>query len=66
MDSLVEAATYVQMIEKRQGIKISAIEEIAYRNEWIDRETLLKSAKRYVKSPYGDHLKRVAEGKLRY
>jgi glucose-1-phosphate thymidylyltransferase len=66
MDSLVEAATYVQMIEKRQGIKISAIEEIAYRNEWIDRDTLLKSAKRYGKSPYGEHLKRVAEGKLKY
>ena len=66
MDSLVEAANYVQMIEKRQGIKISAIEEIAFRNEWIDRETLLQSAKRYGKSPYGEHLKRVAEGKIRY
>lgn len=66
MDSLVEAATYVQMIEKRQGVKISAIEEIAYHNGWIDKETLLKSAKRYGKSPYGEHLKRVAEGKIRY
>ena len=66
MDSLVEAANYVQMIEKRQGIKISAIEEIAFRNQWIDKETLLQSAKRYGKSPYGEHLKRVAEGKIRY
>lgn len=66
MDSLVEAASFVQMIEKRQGIKISAIEEIAYRNEWIDRETLLASADRYGKSPYGVHLRRVAEGKIRY
>lgn len=66
MDSLVEAAEYVQMIEKRQGIKISALEEIAYNNGWIDRETLLVSAKRYGKSPYGKHLKRVADGKITY
>jgi len=66
VDSLVEAANFVQMIEKRQGIKISAPEEIAYINKWIDKETLLKSAERYGKSPYGEHLKRVAEGKIRY
>ena len=66
MDSLVEAATFVQMIEKRQGIKISAPEEIAYKHGWIDKETLLISAARYGKSPYGDHLKRVAEGQIRY
>lgn len=66
MDSLVEAANFVQMIEKRQGIKISAPEEIAYVNRWIDKETILKSAERYGKSPYGEHLKRVAEGKIRY
>ncbi|WP_461206113.1 glucose-1-phosphate thymidylyltransferase RfbA [Clostridium sp. DL1XJH146] len=66
MDSLVEAADYVQMIEKRQGIKISAPEEIAFINKWIDKETILKSAERYGKSPYGEHLKRVAEGKIRY
>lgn len=66
MDSLVEAASFVQMIEKRQGIKISAIEEIAFRNNWIDKDNLLKSAERYGKSPYGEHLKRVAEGKIRY
>ena len=66
MDSLVEAADFVQMIEKRQGIKISAPEEIAFRNGWITREKLLESAQRYGKSPYGAHLKAVAEGKIRY
>ena len=66
MDSLVDAADFVRMIEQRQGIKISAPEEIAYLNSWIDRETLLESAKRYGKSPYGQHLNAVAEGKVRY
>ena len=64
MDSLVEAADFVRMIEKRQGIKISAPEEIAYRNGWIDRDTLLASAEKYGKSPYGEHLKTVAKGRL--
>ena len=66
MDSLVEAADFVQMIEKRQSIKISAPEEIAYRNSWISREKLLESASRYGKSSYGMHLKAVADGKIRY
>ena len=66
MDSLVEAADFVQMIQKRQGIVISAPEEIAYKNEWINKEKLLESAARYGKSPYGAHLKAVAEGKIRY
>jgi glucose-1-phosphate thymidylyltransferase len=66
MDSLIEAAEFVQMIEKRQSIKISAIEEIAFNNKWIDREKLLKSAERYGKSPYGEHLKKVADGKIHY
>lgn len=66
MDSLVEAANFVQMIEKRQGVKISAPEEIAYRNGWIDKDTLMLSAERYGKSPYGQHLKNVADGKLVY
>lgn len=66
MDSLVEAAEFVQMIEKRQSIKISALEEIAYHNNWIDKQTLLASAEKYGKSPYGEHLKKVAEGKIRY
>ena len=66
MDSLVDAADFVRMVEKRQSIKISAPEEIAYKNGWISKETLLESAARYGKSPYGEHLKRVAEGKLQY
>jgi len=66
MDSLVEATEFVQMIEKRQNIKISAIEEIAYNNGWIDKEELLMSAEKYGKSPYGEHLKKVADGKILY
>lgn len=65
MDSLVDAAEFVQMIEKRQSIKISALEEIAFRNDWIDRDTLLMSADKYGKSPYGEHLRKVAEGRIR-
>ncbi|MBQ9165884.1 MAG: glucose-1-phosphate thymidylyltransferase RfbA [Oscillospiraceae bacterium] len=64
MDSLIEAALFVQMIERRQGIKISAPEEIAFRYEWINKEQLLESAELYGKSPYGTHLRQVAEGKL--
>jgi len=66
MDTLVEAAEFVQVIEQRQGIMISAPEEIAYRHGWITREELLKSADTYGKSPYGEHLHRVADGKNRY
>lgn len=66
VDSLVEAADFVQMISKRQGITISAPEEIAFTNGWIDEEKLKESAKKYGKSPYGTHLKAVAERKVRY
>lgn len=66
MDSLVEAAGFVQMTEKRQGIKISAPEEIAFIKRWISKEKLIESAERYGKSPYGQHLKNVADGKLVY
>ena len=66
MDSLVDAADFVRMVEKRQSIKISAPEEIAYKNGCITREKLLESADRYGKSPYGAHLRAVAEGKVRY
>ena len=66
MDTLVEAAEFVQVIEQRQGIMISAPEEIAYRHGWITREELLKSADTYGKSPYGEHLHRVSDGKIRY
>ncbi len=66
MDSLIEAANFVQMVEQRQSIQISAPEEIAYINGWITTEKLQESAERYGKSPYGEHLKRVAQGKIRY
>ena len=66
MDSLVDAANFVQMTEKRQGIKISAPEEIAYIKGWINKEKLIESSERYGKSPYGQHLKNVADGKLVY
>lgn len=66
MDSLLDASNFVQMVQSRQGIEISAPEEIAYINKWIDKEGLLKSAEKYGKSPYGAHLKAVAEGKVKY
>lgn len=65
VDSLMDAANFVQMIEKRQGIKVSAPEEIAYRFGWIDRSRLLQSANKYGNSPYGEHLRAVAEGRIR-
>ncbi|MBR4910907.1 MAG: glucose-1-phosphate thymidylyltransferase RfbA [Clostridia bacterium] len=66
MDALSEASEFVKVVEKRQGIQISAVEEIAYLNGWIDREKLIESAERYGKSPYGEHLKNVADGKFIY
>lgn len=66
MDSLAEATDFVRMIQKRQGIEISAPEEIAYKNGWTTRAELLAAAEHYGKSPYGAHLKSVAEGKIRY
>ncbi len=65
-DSLAEATNFVQMVQNRQGIQISALEEIAYKNGWIDKEELLKAADKYGKSPYGQHLKKVVEGKIQY
>ncbi len=64
MDSLMEASTFVQVVQNRQGVVISAPEEIAYHEKWITKEELLESAEAYGKSPYGAHLKRVADGKL--
>ncbi|MBO7451476.1 MAG: glucose-1-phosphate thymidylyltransferase RfbA [Clostridiales bacterium] len=66
MESLLDAAEFVRMIESRQGIAISAPEEIAYYQKWISKEKLLESAEKYGKSPYGAHLKSVAQGKVRY
>ena len=64
MDSLMEASTFVQTIQNRQGVVISALEEIAYHEKWISKEQLLDSAKLYGKSPYGEHLQRVAKDRL--
>ncbi len=66
VDALNEAAEFVKVIEGRQGIMISAVEEIAYKNGWITKEKLLESAKLYGKSAYGQHLKKVAEGRYLY
>lgn len=66
MDSLTDASAFVQMIQNRQGVVISAPEEIAYRHGWITKEKLFESAERYGKSPYGQHLKNVALGKFIY
>jgi glucose-1-phosphate thymidylyltransferase len=66
MDSLIETSEFVQMLEKRQGVKISALEEIAYRQKWISKDKLLEAAAKYGKSPYGEHLQKVADGKLIY
>ncbi len=66
MQSLLQAGEFIEMIQSRQGITISAPEEIAYINGFIDRDKLMESAKLYGKSPYGEHLKAVAEGKIKY
>ena len=66
VDSLIEASNFIRSIEKLQGIQISALEEIAYNMRWISKEQLLESVEKYGKSPYGQHLRRVAEGKILY
>lgn len=66
IESLISAGEFVCKIETQQSTQIAALEEIAYHQGWISKETLLKSAERYGKSPYGKHLKNVAEGKIRY
>ncbi len=66
MESLADATQFVRIVEGQQGVQIAAVEEIAYRNGWIDKETLMQSANAYGKSPYGQHLKNVAEGKYLY
>lgn len=66
MDSLVDAGQFVQTLSQRQGITISAIEEIAYNKGWITKEQLMEVAAKYGKSPYGQHLQKVAQGKIRY
>lgn len=66
VDSLCEASEFVRVIEKRQGIQIAALEEIAYINNWITKEKLIEAAEAYGKSEYGAHLMKVAEGKILY
>lgn len=66
MDSLMEACTFVQTVQNRQGVVISAPEEIAYLEKWISKEQLMEIAQMYGKSPYGEHLMRVAQNKLVY
>ena len=66
LDSLIDAANFVQMIEKRQGVKIAALEEIAFINGWIKKNDLFRSAEEYGKSPYGEHLRNVADGEFVY
>lgn len=66
MDSLLSAANFVETVQSRQGVVISAPEEIAYINDFIDKDKLMEAAKAYGKSPYGEHLKAVAEGRVRY
>lgn len=66
VDSLIDAANFIRTVEKLQGIKISAPEEIAYNMRWISKKALLESAAKYGKSAYGQHLRRVAENKILY
>lgn len=62
IDALAYAGEFIRVIEKRQGIQVAAVEEIAYRKGWISKEKLLQSAEKYGKSPYGVFLKKVADG----
>ena len=66
VEALAEATDFVRVVQNRQGIEISAPEEIAYRNGWISRESLLEAADIYGRSPYGQHLRQVALGRIRY
>jgi glucose-1-phosphate thymidylyltransferase len=66
VESLSKASSFVQTVEQLQGIMISAPEEIAYVKGWISKETLVQAAQLYGKSPYGDYLKTVADGKIMY
>jgi glucose-1-phosphate thymidylyltransferase len=64
VESLFDASDFVRVIEGRQGLVLAALEEVAYRNGWIDRDQLLVSANCYGKSSYGTHLRRVADNKV--
>lgn len=64
MDSLFEAGEFVRTVQHAQGLPIAIVEEIAYENGWISRGQLVESAERYGKSPYGQHLQGIADGKI--
>ena len=64
MESLFEASNFVRTVELAQGLSVSVVEEIAYENDWISKEELLKAAERYGKSSYGQHLKKVADNRI--
>ena len=66
VDSLHDASDFIKTIQTRQGIIISAPEEIAYNNGWIDEEQVKKSIQKYGKSLYGQHLSNIMEGKIKY
>ncbi len=66
MDSLNDASNFIAILQNRQGVKVSVPEEIAHLNGWIDRDTLLMAANKYGKSPYGEYLKKIADGKIIY
>ena len=66
VSALNDAAEFVKVMETRQGIKIAALEEIAYRNQWISKEKLIECSSKYGTSTYGKHLLHVAEGKIQY
>ena len=66
MESLAAASEYIRIVQDCQGVEISAPEEIAFKNGWINKDELLAAADRYGKSPYGAHLRNVAQGKLSY
>ena len=66
IEALSEASEFIRIIEKKQGIKIAAIEEIAFKNKWIDKEQLIELANLYKNTDYGEHLKKVAEGRYLY
>lgn len=64
MDSLFEAGEFVRTVQRAQGLPIAVVEEIAFENGWITRDELMESAERYGKSPYGQHLKGIADGEI--
>jgi glucose-1-phosphate thymidylyltransferase len=66
INSLADATSFVKMIQQHQGIVIASLEEIAYKNGWIDKNSLFRSAEKHINSPYGQHLKRVYESKIKY